>query len=119
MPPTIAGAWELISATEHGILVATDTHVSVLIMARDRAVIRDGPRTDADDAAAYRSFLAQAGRYAIDGAHLIHHRTYTRDPASSGTDEVFAFRVTGDTLIVQSVHADDTHGEVFTWQKVG
>jgi hypothetical protein len=112
------GAWELISETEHGLIVATDTHVSVLIALRERLAVRDRPATEAEEPAAYRSFIAQAGRYTISGTRLIHHRDYTRDPAGTGTDEVFEFHSTDDTLVVQSIQANGRRGEAFRWQKI-
>jgi hypothetical protein len=118
MKTTIAGAWELISETEHGLIVATDTHISVLIVLKDRPAVRDRPATEAEELAAYRSFIAQAGRYTISGTRLIHHCDYTRDPAGTGTDEVFEFHRTDETLVVQSIQADGRRGEVFRWQKL-
>jgi hypothetical protein len=41
MTATIAGAWELMSEAEHGLIVATDTHVSVIIARKDRPAVRD------------------------------------------------------------------------------
>jgi hypothetical protein len=119
MTITIAGAWELISETERGLIVATDTHVSVIILLKDRPAVRDRRPTEAEELAAYRSFISQAGRYTIQGNRLIHHRDYTRDPAGTGTDEAFEVTRTEDRLVVQSVRVDGTHGETFTWQKVG
>jgi hypothetical protein len=118
MSTTIAGAWELISETEQGLIVATDTHVSVLIALKDRPAVHDRPATEADELTAYRSFIAQAGRYTISGTRLIHHRDYTRDPAGTGTDEEFEFHRTDDTLVVQSIQADGRRGEVFRWQRI-
>ena len=118
MTATIAGTWELISETERGLIVATQTHVSVLIVLKNRRAVRDRPATEAEELAAYRSFIAQAGRYTIRDTRLIHHRDYTRDPASTGTNEEFEFHRTDDTLVVQSIRADGRRGEVFTWQKV-
>ena len=119
MVATIAGAWELISETERGLIVATHTHVSVLIALKKRPAVRDRPATEADELAAYRRFIAQAGRYTLTGNRLIHHRDYTRDPAGTGTDEEFEFDCADDALAVQSIRADGKHGEVVRWRKVG
>lgn len=119
MTSPITGAWELVSPTEHGLIVATDTHVSAMIVLKDRPANRGQPVTEADELAAYRSFIAQAGPYTIVGSRLTHHRTYTRDPLGMGTDEEFEFSVTDDMLITQSIRVDGTQGEMFTWRKVG
>jgi hypothetical protein len=118
MQPSIAGAWELISETECGLIVATDTHVSAMIIVRDRPVPRDRPVTEADELAAYRSFIAQAGRYTITGSRLVHHRDITRDPASTGTDEEFETELADTILTTQSCRPDGTRGERFQWRKV-
>ncbi len=88
-------------------------------MLKDRPAVHDRPVTEADELAAYRSFIMQAGPYTIVGARLTHHRAYTRDPAGTNTDEEFEFSVTGDTLVVQSILEDGSLGRVLTGRRVG
>jgi hypothetical protein len=91
----------------------------VIILRKGRPAVRERLPTEADELAAYRSFLAQAGRYTICSSRLIHHRDHTRDPAGMGTDEAFEFTLGENRLVVQGIRTDGTQGKQFLWQNVG
>lgn len=115
----IAGAWELVSETEAGLIVATDTYASAIFVARDRSGFHASQPTQTEEAAAYRTFAAQAGPYTVTGSRVTHHRIYTRNPNVAGTDEHFEFRIDGQRMWLQSVREDGTHGPEMLWRKAG
>ncbi len=118
MPESIAGVWELVSDTRDGLIVATNTHASAIIMDKGRRRFQQDEPTDAEAAEAYRSFITQAGPYTMADGSLIHHRTYTRNPNGMGSDEVFEYHRDGERLILQPIDPDGTRYQSMTWRKV-
>ncbi|MFD9205876.1 lipocalin-like domain-containing protein [Streptomyces sioyaensis] len=78
----------------------TDGEMTVMITSRDRPVFTSGGQWDADDeelAGAYRSMLAYAGRYDIDGDVVVHHVELSLFPNWKGGQQRrrFVFREDG------------------------
>jgi hypothetical protein len=115
---SIAGAWELISDAEQALLVATETHASVIFVAKGRRRFQGEEPSQAEEAEAYRTMLAQAGPYFIAGSVITHQRQYTRNPNATGTDELFEFSIESDVLKLQSIRANGSRGVEMLWRKV-
>ena len=109
MSSPLAGAWELVSDTHHGIAVFTDTYFSATWITRDRSRFAGDEPTEAEAAEAYRTLNTAAGTYEISGDMITFHRIVNRNPSYTGQDVQWQFRRDGDEL---------TMGH-FTWKKVG
>lgn len=90
-----------------GLFIFTGTHYSMMY------VIGDGPRatyqgeqpTDADQLAAYGSFIANSGRYQVTGNQVTFKAFVAKDPNyMSGwpdNDVSWTWRVDGETLVLE------------------
>ena len=67
MNSLLAGAWELVSDTQSGIAVFTDTYFNITITAKDRLPFKAAEPTDAEAAEAYRTLSTAAGTYESRG----------------------------------------------------
>ena len=94
----LAGAWELVSDTQNGIAVFTETYFNMTITAKDRQPFKADEPTDAEAAAAYRTLSTAAGTYKISGMTLILHRTVNRNPNWTGKDVHWEVGMDGDRL---------------------
>jgi hypothetical protein len=119
MSTTIAGVWELVDEHYEGLLVATETHASAILMRKGRQLFSGPEPTEAEEAEAYRTLVAQAGPYTIEGSILTHHRRYARYPNSVGTDEQLWFQINGDRMTMHSIRPNGTSGPEMHWRKVG
>ena len=84
MNSQLAGAWELVSDTQNGIAVFTDTYFNITITAKDRQPFKAAEPTDAEAAEAYRTLSTAAGTYDISGTTLILHRIGQSKPELDG-----------------------------------
>lgn len=109
MNSQLAGAWELVSDTQNGIAVFTDTYFNMTIMAKDRQPFKADEPTDAEAAEAYRTLSTAAGTYEISGATMILHRTVNRNPNWTGKDVHWEVSIDGNQL---------TAGNL-VWKRVG
>ena len=109
MNSPLAGAWELVSDTQNGIAVFTDTHYNITWGAKDRAKFKVDEPTDAEAAEAYRTLSTAAGTYEVSGTTLILHRTVNRNPNWTGKDAHWEVSIDGDQLTADNL----------VWKRVG
>jgi hypothetical protein len=105
----LAGAWELVSDTQIGIAVFTDTYFNITITAKDRRPFKAAEPTDAEATEAYRTLSTAAGTYDISGTTLILHRTVNRNPSWTGKDAHWEVSIDGDQLTADNL----------VWKRVG
>lgn len=112
---SLAGTWKLVSCVmedletrerrlawgEHpnGCLVLTaDGRWIVVQTAEGRAA----PRSDSEQADAFRSMLAYAGRYRTEGGKIVINVDIAWDESWIGTEQVRYFRLDGDRLHIEA-----------------
>lgn len=135
-PNPLVGTWKLVSweitrpdgRIDHpygedavGFLIYTaDGYMSAQIMSADRQQLEAGPLgdsgsapslTEADQARAYRTYLAYCGPYTVEGRTLIHHAETALPPSWTGTDQRRPFRFEREHLIIE--HA----GHRLIWER--
>ncbi|MCW5744662.1 MAG: lipocalin-like domain-containing protein [Alphaproteobacteria bacterium] len=121
----IVGTWRLLSLTEQDLVTGTvrhpmgdrpsalviytaDGHVATIFTATDRTAPAGPQPTDADAARLYRSIVAFAGRYRLDGEQLVYHPEISWNESWNGTSQTRLFEVSGDRLRVRSVPMPST-----------
>ena len=108
----VMGAWVVTNVTDAdgvdqmqhpGLWIYTGTHYSTMYVIGDeaRGDSSEGD-TDADKLAAYESFIANSGRYEIEGDQITTHAYVAKFPnymhAFPDNEQVFTFAVEGDEL---------------------
>jgi hypothetical protein len=121
----IVGAWRLVSFTEKdlqtgavahplgerakaAVIYTTDGHVVTLFTAEERQRPLAPQATDQEAIALYRSMIAFAGRYELEGAKLIYRPEISWNEAWNGTVQERLFEVSPSRLEVNSVPAVST-----------
>lgn len=117
---SIVGTWRLLSFSEEEVdtgavrhpmgerpsalvIYTADGHAATIFTAADRAAPAGPQPTDAEAAQLYRSMVAFAGRYRLEGDRLIYYPEITWNEAWNGTTQTRLFEVRGDRLHVKSV----------------
>jgi hypothetical protein len=84
---------------------------------------RTAPSTDAERAAAFRSMLAYAGRWRVEGDRFIATVEVAWDASLVGSEQVRHFRIEGDRLAIETAPqltvggaGGDARG-IVTWQR--
>jgi hypothetical protein len=70
--------------------------------------------TDAEAAHLFRTMVAFAGRYEIDGDQLIYHPEIAWNEAWTGTRQVRHFEIVDDMLSIRSVPAKSALSDAVT-----
>lgn len=113
--PPIVGTWRLVSFDREVLETKAVSHafgghaVGLLTYTSDgrmMAIIVDSMRkpparptpTDAEALGLYRSMLAYAGTYSIQGNEIINHVEISWNPTLTGTDQKRFFKLEGDRL---------------------
>jgi hypothetical protein len=129
----LQGAWVRTSVTDTsgnvnsepqpGLFVFTGTHYSIMYVnrAEPREQFAAGPAvataTDAELVAAFRSVVANSGRYEVNGDQITYRAYVAKNPNYMGgwpeNETTVAFRIEGDTL-----HWTWSNGAVFTLRRV-
>ena len=115
MASPIVGAWELVSNTEEGIAVFTDTHYSFIFQNKNRKPYPEDSSDDAAELAAYRTHQSQGGTYKLSGSSLSLGREFCRHPGRSGRPMSAEMTPEGDTFTLGSQGTVSQR----TWRKVG
>ena len=119
-PDMIVGTWRLVSFTEEDLQTGAVTHpfgrnpnavviytadgyVATIFTAADRKPPADAIPTDAEAARLFRSMIAFAGRYQVDGDKLIYHPEASWNEAWNGTTQTRVLEIAPDRLHVRSV----------------
>ena len=98
MSSPLAGAWKLVSDTQNGIAVFTDTHYNITWAAKSRTKFKVDEPTDAEAAVAYRALATAAGTYDITGTTVVLHRVVNLNPNWTGKDVHWEYSIDGDRL---------------------
>ena len=98
MSSPLVGVWELISDSDDGIALFSDTYYSIVITTKNRATFKTAEPTEAEAAEAYRTLTTAAGTYHLSGTTLVCQRTVNRNPNWTGQDVSFDASVHGDRL---------------------
>lgn len=116
----IVGAWELQSFSERNIaddavsypmgakpramvIYASTGHVATIFAATDRSKPLGLHPTDIEAAQLFRTMVAFAGRYELDGNKLLYYPAISWNESWNGSEQVRFFDVLGDVLHVRSV----------------
>jgi hypothetical protein len=81
---------------------AEDGRMYAIILAGDRAKPHDETLTDADRLALYKSMIAYAGTYTVEGPKVVHHVDLSWNGSRAGGDQVRYFTIEGDTLTIKT-----------------
>ena len=130
-PPAspIEGAWVLASywdsagttnsEPQRGLMMFTGTHYSIMYVPGEdeRQQFTGDSVTDADLATAFRSFVANSGRYEVDGDQVTYRAFMAKNPNyMAGWPEnavTFTYRIEGDML-----YATLPNGNGSSWRRV-
>jgi len=98
----------------YGIMVAAE---------RPRSSRREQAPTDDEALMLYRSMVAYAGTYTVEGNKVTHHVDISWNGAWAGGDQVRFFTLEGDTLTIKTERTkspiDGREGvAIFLWQRV-
>ena len=98
MNSQLTGAWQLVSDTQNGIAVFTDTHYNITWAAKNRAKFKVDEPTDAEAVVAYRALATAAGTYDITGTTVVLHRVVNLNPNWTGKDVHWEYSIEGGQL---------------------
>jgi hypothetical protein len=120
----LQGAWVLNSITnpagevnsepQRGLFVFTGTHYSMMFVAaaEERQQFAGDSATDAELLAAYRSIIANSGRYEMNGDQISYRAYVAKNPNYMGdwpeNETTVTVRIEGDTLTWTWPSLDDT-----------
>jgi hypothetical protein len=136
----IVGTWQLQTFTELDIesktvshpmgrnakatvIYTASGHVATIFAAEGRNRGEATPASDADAAHLFRTMVAFAGRYEVDGGELTYYPEITWNEAWSGTRQVRHFEIVDGLLHIRSVPAksawrDTMTSMAMTWTRV-
>jgi hypothetical protein len=91
----VQGGWVVAGITDSsgneiggqpGLFVFTETHYSIMFVpgTDERAQYTGDEQTDGEMLAAYQSFIANSGRYVVEGDQLTHRAYVAKDPVYMG-----------------------------------
>ena len=116
MASPLIGAWDLVSDTEEGVAVFSDTHYSFIFQNKNRKPYPEDSSDDAAELDAYRSHQSQGGTYEVSGSSLALGRDYCRHPGRSGHTLDAKVTFEGDTFTFRGADSPASHGR--TWRRV-
>jgi hypothetical protein len=79
-----------------------DGRMYAILLAGDRVKPHDEAPTDAERLALYKSMIAYAGTYTVEGTRVVHHVDLSWNGARAGGDQVRYFTIEGDTLTIRT-----------------
>ena len=116
MASPLVGAWELISDSEEGIAVFTDTHYSFIFQDKNRKRYPEDSSNDAAELEAYRTHQSQGGTYKVSDSSLAFGREFCRHPGRSGRTLDAEITFQGDMFTFGGVGQPTSQGR--TWRRV-
>jgi len=102
---------------------SADGRMYGILVAGERVKPRAQAPTDEEALKLYRSMIAYAGTYMVEGNKVVHHVDISWNGARAGSDQVRFFTLDGDTLTIKTEPnkspIDGREGVgVLVWQKV-
>ena len=102
---------------------AVDGRMYAILVAGERVKPHEQAPTDEEALKLYRSMIAYAGTYMVEGNKIIHHVDISWNGARAGGDQVRFFTLEGDTLTIKTepnkspIDGGEGVG-ILVWQKV-
>ncbi len=118
MSSPLVGSWELVSDTHQGVMVCSETHYSIVMMAKNRQRSGGDEPTPDEMIEAYRDVNALAGTYTVSGSKVIFQRVANLRAGVVGLDFEAGFTIEGDELTWRSI-SGTTRPREDVWRKVG
>jgi Lipocalin-like domain len=101
---------------------SADDRMQVIGVATERSTPAGGAPAVNDRAVLYDTMFAYAGSFSVEGDEIIHHVDISWNGAWTGTDQVRACEVRGNTLTLTTRIRDPVSGEeshyAVTWEKM-
>ena len=94
----LVGAWEMVDATEQGVIIFTGTHYAVVRMHKERDLPKGEQYTPEEALTVLYTSGAQAGPYTLSGITLTLERTAHLRPERVDQNAVLEVAVDGGTL---------------------
>jgi hypothetical protein len=101
MSSSVVGAWQLVSDSDDGMLIFSDSYFSVVISEKNRAKFKGENPTEAEAAESYGTLTAVSGPYKLVGTTLVFSRIANKNPNVAGMDTSFEITLDGDRLTLQ------------------
>jgi hypothetical protein len=100
-----------------------DGRMYAILVAGDRIKPRAEAPSDEEGLKLYRSMIAYAGTYTVEGSKVVHHVDTSWNGARTGTDQVRFYTLEGDILTIKTAPnkspIDGREGVgILIWQKV-
>lgn len=111
MSSPIAGAWQLVSDSQDGILIFSDNYYGVVMSAKNRSKFKRENPTEAEAAEVYQTLTTAAGPYKLVGTSLVCGRIANKNPNATGVDATFEITLDRARLTLQS-------GSTTVWERV-
>ncbi len=126
MTSPLIGSWCLVSDNREGIAVYTETHYSVVVMAKGRNQFNGDNPTREEMAEAYQTFWASSGTYEIAGDNVNNFTELVcRSPKDVGRKASREFIVSDDKMKDRIIPPDGVideqnigRGEWRHWEKI-
>ena len=115
MSSPLAGAWELVSDTQEGFAVFTESHFNIYVVAKPGTGFPGREPVEAD---ASRTMRGSGGTYAISDSSAVLHYLVTRVPNYVGRDLHMEFQIDGGTMTIEGTQPDGTRMERSTWRRL-
>lgn len=116
MASPLAGAWEYVDTSGDALWIFSERHYALLFNAKNRKGLSENP-SEAEEAAAFRSMVARAGTYILNGSTLTTEADLSRVPNSP--PNVFEItRIDDHSLTWRFVRPDGTKEPEISLRKV-
>ena len=104
------------------VIYTADGHVATIFTATGRAAPAGTRPTESEAAQLFRTMVAFAGRYEVNGRELVYYPEITWNEAWNSTRQVRTFELLGDLLKISSVPAPSALGDAqtimtMTWKR--
>jgi hypothetical protein len=96
------------------VIYTADGHVATIFTATGRTGPAGPSPTDPEAIQLFRTMVAFAGRYEVNGGELIYYPEITWNEAWNGTRQLRTFELSGDLLKISSVAAGSALGNMQT-----
>jgi hypothetical protein len=120
MPSILTGAWSLVSDSQVGMALFTDTHFSIVLTGKNKAPLETGQTTPGKTSESFHSLLAAAGTYKVSVADsiLTLHHVANPDPNLTGINTKWELSINGNRAKTRNIKQDGSLGPTETWEKV-
>ena len=114
----VVGVWEYVLDNQEGLFIATETHFTWVITAKNRQSFTGDTPTEAEKAAAYSSGFAAAGTYTISDSIITWNIKYSTNPKQAGTSFKSVNTFKGDMTYYKVLNPDGSIAETGAGRRV-